>query len=168
MADWVIEPLARDHIRDGFDCGKPSLTEFLHTLAGQYERRGAGRTYVALPMGQRVVVGYYTLAASSIELGRLPPKVSKKLPRHPVPAILLGRLAVDRTAQGRGLGAHLLIDAATRCARTAGDIGVFALATTAIDDEAARFYTRFGFIPLEDDPRYLYLPVETIQKLLGG
>jgi GNAT superfamily N-acetyltransferase len=168
MAEWVIEPLGRDHVRDAFDCGKPPLSEFLRTLAGQYERKEIGKTYVIVPAGRRVVAGYYTLAAGSIEPARLPAKAAKKLPRHPIGVVLLGRLAVDRSAQGKGLGSDLLMDAAARCLRTADQIGVYALTTSAIDDEAVRFYTRFGFLPLEGDPRHLYLPVETIRALSTG
>jgi len=167
MAEWVIAPLGPDHARDEFDCGKPPLNEFLRTLAGQYERKEIGRTYVLSPTGERTVAGYYTLAAGSIEPARLPAKAAKKLPRHPIGVVLLGRLAVDRAFQGKGLGSDLLVDAGTRCLRTAEQVGVYAMATSAIDDEAVRFYVRFGFAPLEDDPRHLYLPVETIRKLLG-
>jgi GNAT superfamily N-acetyltransferase len=168
MAKWSIVPLAKEHDRSAFDCGKPTLNEFLTTLAGQYERRGTGRTFVLTPAGSCQVVGYYTLAAGSLDFGRLPAKVAKKLPRHPVPIILLGRLAIDHRSQGQGLGADLLVDASIRAVMTAEDLGVFALGVEAIDEDAVRFYMRFGFSPLTDDPRYLFLPIETLRKQFGG
>ncbi|HEX3150349.1 MAG TPA: GNAT family N-acetyltransferase [Gemmataceae bacterium] len=168
MANWVIEALGKDHIRDAFDCGKPPLNEFLRSHAGQYERKEIGRTFVAVAAGSPVAVGYYTLAAGSVEPARLPVKHAKKLPRHPIGVVLLGRLAVDRSAQGKHLGGDLLIDASIRCVRTANQVGVFALTTSAIDDEAARFYGRFGFLPFVDNPHHLFLPVETLRKLHGS
>ena len=99
MADWAIEALAPDHIRDRFDCGKAPLTEFLRTLAGQYERKEIGKTYVVVRAGERVVAGYYTVAAAGIEPARLPAKASKKLPRHPIGVVLLGRLEFTKRRQ---------------------------------------------------------------------
>ncbi len=115
MDDWRIELLDPTHDRSGFRCGKPSLDEFLRSLVSQYEKRRLGRTYVAVLPNDRRVYGYYTLAAGSALIQHLPPKAARKLPKHPVPVALLGRLAVDQAAQGRGLGARLLIDALRRC-----------------------------------------------------
>jgi len=166
MANWSIEPLGGEHVRTDFDCGQPKLNEFLRTLAGQYERKGVGRTYVLVPNDEKVVAGYYTLASSQLDLGRLSAKLAKKLPKHPVPVILLGRLAIDRRHQGKGLGPDLLIDASKRCLKVAQEIGVFALATVAIDEQAMRFYSRFGFESSEDQPLTMFISTESLRKLL--
>ena len=89
MAEWQIEPLADDHDRAAFACGNAALDVFLRTQAGQYSRKGVGRTFVAVRPPGRAVIGYYTLAASSIEFQNFPKSLSKRLPKHPVPMILL-------------------------------------------------------------------------------
>jgi hypothetical protein len=111
MDDWRIERLDQGHLRAGFDCGKSSLNDFVHSLVSQYEKRGLGRTYVAFQEGDQRVLGYYTLASGAIDAGSLPAKLAKKLPRHAVPVVLLARLAVDQSVHGRGLGGFLLRDA---------------------------------------------------------
>ena len=111
MDDWRIEPLGRTHKREGFACGKPSLDDFIRARASQYEKRRLGRTYVAVNPGDPRVMGYYTIASSTLTFEELPPKASKKLPKHPVPVILLGRSAVDQSVRGRRLGEKLLTDA---------------------------------------------------------
>jgi GNAT superfamily N-acetyltransferase len=110
------------------------------------------------------VLGYYTLAASSVEFAHLPTTLSKKLPKHPTPTILLGRLAVDQSAHGKGLGGQLLMDATYRAMKVADELGVFGVHTHAIDDDAKAFYTKFGFVPLLDDERHMFLPMVTIRK----
>ena len=164
MAEWQIEPLSDDHERGAFSCGKAFLDVFLQTQAGQYARKDIGRTFVAVRAGARLVIGYYTLAASALDFLHLPPDLRKKLPKHPVPAILLGRLAVASSARGQGLGSELLLDASHRVLRIASEIGVFAVHTHAIDDEAKAFYTHLGFLPLLDQERHLIVPITTIRK----
>lgn len=166
MADWKIERLDRSHERADFDCGVPSLDDFIRLLANQYEKRRLGRTYVAIGSGDRRVVGYYTLASSCVGFDDLPGDFARKLPRHPIPTVLLARLAVDRSAQGQGLGADLLIDALARCLGLADPVGVHAVEVDAIDSRAAGFYSKHGFIPLLDDELHLFLPIATIQGLL--
>src|SRR4051794_6762095 len=111
MTDWKIEWLDRTHDRDRFTCGKGPLDDFIRRLVSQYEKRNLGRTYVAARPAERTVCGYYTLASGAIEFQDLPQPSARKLPKHPVPVILLARLAVDRSAQGQGLGEALLLDA---------------------------------------------------------
>src|SRR4051812_14420161 len=100
MDDWLIEPLNAAHQRADFRCGKPALDAFLHAHASQYEKRRLGRTYVLVRPDEQRVWGYFTLAAGAVAYAHLPVKAARKLPRHPVPVILLGRLAVDQAVQG--------------------------------------------------------------------
>ena len=100
MDEWVIEPLNASHERGDFCCGKTPLDTFLHSLVGQYEKRRLGRTYVAVRQGEKRVAGYYTLASGAIAFENVPAKPAKKLPRHPVPVVLLARLAVDTRHHG--------------------------------------------------------------------
>jgi GNAT superfamily N-acetyltransferase len=163
VGEWRIERLDRDHVREGCDCGKPSLNDFLRALVGQYEKRNLGRTYVALPESDRRVLGYYTLAGGSIDAEGLPANQAKKLPRHAVPVVLLARLAVDRNVHGRGLGGHLLRDALTRSLDLSERVGIHAVVVDALDAEAKAFYERFGFLPLTDDAMRLFLPMRSIR-----
>ena len=108
--------------------------------------------------------GYYTLAAGSVAFANLPEAAAKKLPGHPLPTALLARLAVDQSAQGRGLGAALLMDAFERCLKAAEDLAIHAVEVDAIDYPAKAFYEKYGFVPLLDDPLHLYLTLATIQQ----
>lgn len=165
MAEWVIEPFDRSvHERGAFSCGKPPLDDFLHTLVSQYEKRKLGRTYVAVVPPEKYVLGYYSLSSGSVAFERLPPSVTKKLPKHPVPVILLARLAVDKSCQGKGLGAALLANALERSLDLSKSLGVHAVAVEALDDEASSFYRKFGFVPLIDNALRLCLPMATIES----
>src|SRR5438067_13740084 len=97
MAEWLITALTTDHDRSQFSCGQPSLDRFLKESARQNQDKDVSRTFVLVRQGEARVYGYYTLAAGQIERESLPPKVSKKLPRYPVPVAVLGRLAVDQS-----------------------------------------------------------------------
>jgi GNAT superfamily N-acetyltransferase len=166
VGEWRIERLGRGHVREGFDCGKPSLNDFLRALVGQYEKRSLGRTSIAHKEGDGRVLGYYTLASGAIEAQSLPAGLARKLPRHAVPVVLLARLAVDRSVHGRGLGGLLLRDALTRALDLSEQIGIHAVVVDALDDEAKAFYERFGFLPLTDDVMRLFLPLGTIRAVV--
>jgi GNAT superfamily N-acetyltransferase len=168
MDDVRIEPLGRSHVRDQFDCGRPSLNDFLRVLVTQYEKRHLGRTYVAVCGSDPRVLGYYTIASGSLAFEALPSKAAKKLPRHPVPTVLIARLAVDRTAQGQHLGEKLLLDALARCLELAARVGIHAVVAEAIDDQAKVFYEKYQFIALLDRPLHLYLPISTVRDVLAG
>jgi GNAT superfamily N-acetyltransferase len=168
MDDWRIEPLDDSHDRAGFTCGKAPLDDFLRSLVSQYEKRRLGRTYVALRGAEKKVYGYYTLATGAIPTTHLPPKVARKLLRHPVPVVLLGRLAVDQAAQGKRLGEYLLTDALRVSLGLSEAVGLFAVEVDAIDDQARRFYEKYGFAPLTDSEHHLYLPIRTIEQMMGG
>ena len=164
VPEWRIEPLRPSHERGEFSCGKASLDDFLRLRASQYERRRLGRTFVALFPGTTAVAGYYTLAAGAIAIANLPPEAAKRLPKHPVPVSLLGRLAVDRKATGQGLGKALLRDAVRRSLELSTQLGLFAVEVLAIDSDAADFYAKYGFIPLADNVLHLFLPIRTIEE----
>ena len=161
---WRIEQLSSSHQRGSFDCGVPSLDDFLRLRSTQYERRHLARTYVLVRDADLQVLGYYTLATGCLKPSLLPAKLARKLPEHPVPAALLGRLAIDRRVQGQGLGRVMLLDALARCATYSQQIGIALVEVHAIDGVAKTFYQQFGFQPLEDDERHLYLPMNLIPR----
>lgn len=167
MVEWTVEPFDTHHNRSGFSCGRSALDDFIRSRVSQYEKRRLGKTFVAVPPGERRVIGYYTLAAGAVAFEHLPTGASRKLPKHPVPVVLLARLAVDRSAQGKGLGEGLLVDALQRAVRLSAGLGVHAVAVDALDDTAAAFYRRYGFAPLLDDPLHLYLPIATVEDVLA-
>lgn len=158
-----IEPLAEAHDRRGFKSGAPALDRYFLAQAGQDMRRHLASCFVATE--GHVVVGYYTLAATSLVLADLPANLQKRLPGYPhVPAALLGRLAVDRRNQGRRLGEHLLMDALARV--VASEIAAYAVVVDA-KPGAEVFYQAYGFRPLTADGRRLLLSVAEIARLFG-
>jgi GNAT superfamily N-acetyltransferase len=163
MTDWHIERLDRSHDRSSFTCGKSPLDEFIRRLVSQYEQRDLGRTYVAVCPGEKQVSGYYTLASGAITFQNLPESTARKLPKHPLPVVLLARLAVDQATQGQGLGDALLIDALRHCVELADKVGIHAVEVDAIDRQARAFYEKYGFVPLPDSELHLFLPVATIR-----
>jgi GNAT superfamily N-acetyltransferase len=157
-------PLDEAHDASAFDCGAQPLNDYLRKYALVNHRNRSARTYVAT-RGTRVV-GYYTLAAGSVQREEAPQRVAQGLARYPVPVILLARLAVDRGEQGRGLGGGLLKDAIIRAAQAADIIGVRALLTHAKDEAARAFYMHFGFEPSPVDNLHLYMLMKDAQKTL--
>ena len=155
----IIEPLGKRHDRTAFSCGLPELDLYLARRAGQDVRRRIARVFVCTAGETDAILGFYTLSALSIDLASLPERLSRKLPRHPVPCALIGRLAVDRSAHGRGLGRMLLADAVKRTVAAGETVAMHALIVDAANDDAKRFYERFGFAPLTDDPMRLFLPL---------
>jgi GNAT superfamily N-acetyltransferase len=117
-------------------------------------------------LAKKRVCGYYTLASSAVHFDHVPTALTRKLPKHPVPVVLLGRLAVDQSAQGQGLGETLLMDALKRCLDLSQQIGVHAVEVQAIDDSARAFYEKYGFVPLLDGALHLFLPLTTVETLL--
>lgn len=167
MANWTIEPFGKGHDRVAFTCGRPPLDDFIRVRVSQYEKRRLGKTFVAVPPGGKRVIGYYTLAAGAVAFERMPEEAARKLPKHPVPVVLLARLAVDQTAQGQRLGEGLLLDALQRTLDLAAGLGIHAVEVDAIDDTAAAFYRKYGFVPLLDEPLHLYLPLTTVEQVLA-
>ena len=155
----IIEPLGKRHDRAAFSCDLPELDRYLARQASQDVRRRIARVFVCTVGETDAVLGFYTLSALSIDLASLPERLSRKLPRHPVPCALIGRLAVDRSAHGRGLGRMLLADAVKRTVAAGDTVAMHALIVDAASDDAKRFYERFGFLPLTDDPMRLFIPL---------
>ena len=162
---WDIQRLDPSHDRTAFDCGKPALDDWLKRMAGQHERRDLARVYVAVEGAELRVLGYYALSTHHVTCKSLTDELAKGLPPLDVPVILLGRLAVDKTVQGRGLGEHLLIDALRRADHIAHQVGVRAVEVHAIDDDAQAFYLKYGFVSLRDDWHHLYLPMHVVRQL---
>lgn len=160
---FQVAQLNKAHERTSFNSESEPLNRYLREQATQDIRRRVAACFVALAGGPRVA-GYYTLASASLLLTDLPAVTGKKLPRYPsVPAVRMGRLAVDREFKGRGLGGALLADALERAGRS--EIAAFALVVDAKDAEAAEFYLHHGFIALTDSPLKLFLPLATVQQL---
>ena len=151
--------------REEFVSGQPELDRYLRQQASQEMRRRITSCFVALEE-QTGIVGFYTLASASIALIDLPESLTKRLPRYPsIPAVRLGRLAVDHRFQGRGLGAALLVDALKRVLDS--EIAAFALLVDAKDESAASFYRHHGFLGLPESPLRFFLPMETARALLS-
>jgi len=168
MAEWRIETLSQGHGRAAFSYGRPATDDFIRRLVSQYERRNLGRTYVAGRPGDATVRGYYTLASGAVAFEKLPAPAAKKLPRHPVPVVLLARLAVDQSVQGQALGEALLIDSLHRCLGLADALGIHAVEVHAIDQSARAFYEKYGFVPLLDSELHLFLPFATIKTVFSA
>lgn len=165
MADWAIEPLADHHDRAAFCCGKPPLDDWLRRFVSQYQRRDLARAYVLVRPGHPRVLGYYAISRRHLDFARLPPARAKKLPRSlPLPAALIGQLAVDRTLQGQGLGDVLLVDALRRILGLAEHIGILAVIVDALDEQARDFYLHRDFEPFVDDPNRLFLTLHDLRK----
>ena len=159
-----IEPLGPQHDRASFSCGEPPLDAYLQRQASQDVRRRVAQVFVLIGDTPEAVAGYYSLSAASFERAELPEAQAKKLPHYPVPAAILGRLAVDRRYQGRGHGETLLLDAVHRVVRASSAVAMHAVIVDALNDAAARFYARYGFVPFVSDPRRLALPLDTFVK----
>jgi GNAT superfamily N-acetyltransferase len=157
-----IEKLRADHAVTGFDCGREELNRFLIRHALTNQKAGTAQTYVAVASD---VVGYHSLAVGDVARDDAPDRLSKGLARHPIPIMLLARMAVSTEWQGRGLGAGLLKDAMRRTIQAADIAGIQAFAVHAKDEAARNFYGHFGFIPSPTDPLHLFLLIKDIRDL---
>lgn len=162
-SNLAIRPLDSEHSRSGFHCGVTSLDDYIQKQARQDVKRRVSWVFVATTVEQPdSIVGYYTLSSLSIELGQLPPALARKLPRHAVPAALLGRLAVSQAAQRHGVGKMLLVDAIRRTLAVSDEIAIYALIVDAIDERARRFYEQFGFSLLSSGNQRLFLALRSL------
>lgn len=159
----LIERLSSAHDRSLFDCGEASLNTYLRQYALQNDKKGLGRTFVALEPGNPRIYGYYTLSTGAVTFDKVP----QNLPRYPVPVAHLGRLAVDLSLRGTGarLGETLLLDALRRAVGISEQIGLYAVEVWALNASARDFYLKYGFAALLDDENHLYLPMKSVRKL---
>jgi GNAT superfamily N-acetyltransferase len=164
-AAYVIEKLAPVHDLNAFECGNAALNTWLKRFARINVQNDSARVYVA-HRGDNVVVGYHALTAGSISREEAPERISHGLAAHPIGVVILGRLAVDLTQQGQGLGTTLLQDALTRIEQAADTVGVRAVLVQAINETARSFYLRFGFSPTVVDDLRLMLPMKDLRAFL--
>ena len=160
-----IEKLQRSQGIEAFDCNREALNRFLIRYALQNQQAGASQTYVAL--SEEEVVGYYTLVVGQVEYEDAPERLTKGLARHPVPIMLLARLAVASGWQGKGLGAGLLKDAMLHTIQAPDIAGIRAFAVHAKDEQAKAFYERFDFLPSPVDPYHLLRLMKDVRAKFG-
>jgi GNAT superfamily N-acetyltransferase len=161
-----VAKLAPAHDLSSFDCGSDPLNRFLTLHALQSQRAGISQTYVAASGSQ--IAGYHTLVVGHIAHAESPERLAKGLPRHPIPVIILARLAVDKTWQGKGLGAALLVDAMRRVLQAADIAGVRAMVVHAKDETAQGFYEHLGFERFPEKPLTLYRLLKDIRAMSGN
>lgn len=165
MSETRIEHLTTKHEKETFDCGKAPLNSFLRQYAVSNNERGLSRVYVAVRGTEQKVLAYYASSTGTFLRDHLPPDDQTGLPRYPLPTAHLGRLAVDLSSRGQRLGELLLFHFLKTASKVAERIGVFAADLFAKDDDAKRFYLKYGFIPLQDNPFHLYLPMTTVRAM---
>ncbi len=162
---YRIEKLTADHDRESFRCGVEPLDRYIQQQAGQDSKRNTAAVFILTP-DSLSIAGFYTLSALSISVAALPPALQKKLPRIPIPATLLGRMAVSETRRGQGLGVYLLMDALHTAYITSQSVASWAVIVDA--KEGARdFYLKRGFAPFVDDENRLFLPMTTIGRTIS-
>jgi GNAT superfamily N-acetyltransferase len=159
-------PLEKTHDRKSFDCGNEDLNRYLREQARQDAEKRVAAPFVVTQPNSSSVLGFYTLSASIISVDELPPDLMKRLPRYgQLPVTLLGRLAVDRSVGGQGVGEFLLVDALRRSLEAAQQIAAMAVVVDAKDERAESFYRHFDFQPFQQTPLRLFLPMGQIAKL---
>lgn len=160
-----VRKLAATDQVDAFDCGQTALNQFLQRYALVNQKANSSQTYVCCLAG--IVVGFYSLTVGSVQPQAAPSRVMKGLARHPVPVMILARLAVDKEHQRKGLGQALLKDALLRTAQAADIAGIRCLLVHAKDDDAQRWYQSWEFEPSPTDPYHLFLLLKDINNLLS-
>jgi GNAT superfamily N-acetyltransferase len=166
MTAFAIEKLARHHAVEDFDCGQAALNRFLLRFALSSQQANAAQTYVGLADAE--IVGFYTLVVGEVAYADAPERLTQGLARHPVPLMLLARLAVGVRWQGRGIGAGLLKDAMRRTVQVAEIVGIRALAAHAKDAVARAFYAHFGFVASPTDPLHLFILTKDLRRVTGA
>jgi len=161
-----VQKLASTNNVSAFDCGNPALNQFLHRFALVNQKANSAQTYVSCEEGTGNVTGFYSLAVGSVEQASASGRLGKGLAGHPVPVMILARLAVDQRFQGVGLGRALLKDALLRTAQAAEIAGIRALLVHAKDDVARNWYLQWGFEPSPTDPYHLFLLIKELRNML--
>ncbi len=160
-----IEILSNQHNRSVFNCGDAALNDYIQKYALQDIKRNIGRTFVVVQEdAQEIILGFYTICAGSINFENLSPNL-KKLPRYPIPITRIGRLAVDISMQGKGIGEYLLMDGLHRSMGLAdAQLGIFGVVVDAKHEKAKRFYNKYGFIELTNSPLTLIITIQQIRN----
>lgn len=163
MTTLRIEKLARHHALDAFDCGREALNRYLVRFAWVNQQANAAQTYLGL--ADDAVIGFYTLVVGEVAYEDAPHRLTKGLAKHPVPIMLLARLAVSAPWQGKRVGAGLLKDAMLRTLAAADIAGIRALAVHAKDDDAVAFYRHFDFVESPTDPYHLFVLIKDLKQV---
>lgn len=159
-----IQKLQPHHNKSSFKSGESSLDNYIQQHASQDVKRNLCKVYVATNgLDSSDILGYYSLSSLSIACKKLPPDIAKKLPRYPIPAVLLGRLAVSQTIQKNGIGELLLVDAIKRV-KTIDQIGIYAMIVDALNMNVVPFYLKYGFSYLQANSTQLFLPLKPFNK----
>ena len=165
-ARWVEAPIGKSHDRKSFDCGEPALNDYLIRFARQNHDSGGAKTFLASdPDHPARILGFYSLSPASLDYARTPAVIKRGLGRYDVPVFRLGRLAVDKSVQGAGLGGQLLVAAGKRCLAASELVGGVAMVIDAKSKRAAIWYASYGAIALDDAPLTLMLPLATLDAL---
>ena len=165
---FAFSEISKKHDRDSFDCEVEPLNTYLKRFARQNHETGISVTIVACTEEEpKKILGYYSVSSGEVAFDDLPEDVRKKLPKYPVPIMRIGRLAVDKTTKGTGLGKQLLVDALHRGLDAAKIMGIFAVVVDAKDDGAKSFYKKYGFIEFKDKPLVLFITIETVGDSLS-
>ena len=166
---WHEEPIEKRHDRAGFDCGDTDLNGFLQRHARRSHEKGGAKTFLAIDdTDDSKILGFYSVSPASIAYERTPEIVKRGLARHEVPVFRLGRLAVDKSAQGQGLGGQLLLATGCRCLYVAAEAGGVALLIDAKNERVAKWYACYGAVPLLDESLSLLLSFKTIHSALAA
>ncbi|EBQ9763148.1 GNAT family N-acetyltransferase [Salmonella enterica subsp. enterica serovar Bonn] len=169
FTDWHEAAIGKTHNRINFDCGDADLNQFLQRHVRQNHEKGTTKTYVALDNSDVTRIhGFYSVSPASLIYAQVPGAISKGLGRYDVPVFRLGRLAVDKSMQGQGLGAQLLLSAGKRCIQAALQVGGVALLIDAKNKQVCDWYKGFGAVPLNDQPLSLLLSFKTLYAALSA
>jgi GNAT superfamily N-acetyltransferase len=161
----ITESLSSLHRKGEFSCGKQILDNYLHRQANQDIKRKLSACFVLIDQETNLIKGYYTLSNNSVPQKFIPKKIQKRLPKaySSIPTTLLGRLAIDKRFQSKGIGKLLLIDALKRSYELSKSMGSFAIIVDPLDQDAELFYGKYGFIKLPDSGK-MFLPMSTIRE----
>lgn len=160
----IIEKLSKDHKKSDFDCDNELLNNYIQKQAKQDVNRDLSACYILNDINDKRVLGYYTLSGNSIDRNEFPIELIQKMPPSYVnlPAILLGRLAIDKNEKGKGFGGILLMDALKKCVDISESLGVLAVIVDPFDEKAISFYKKYGFILIPSNNK-MFIPIKTIQ-----
>ncbi len=161
----TLVPVTKSITRTSFDCGYQDLNQYLRHYALKNDQLSISKTFIAITETEHVA-GYMTISTAQIAAESLPEELRVKLPRYPVPAFRIGKLAVDLQFQGSGIGSWLLTEACKKAVEVSQSVGLFAVLVDAIDEKAKSFYEKYGFVPFSGHPLTLFLPLATLKAAI--